>query len=296
VRLAERIDWSFSTGALARCANRALVTWLADPAGGGPLHPQAHAQPVNEVICARWIEIRISSSSAGELSFCHEAPFDRSSLTRWRQTPGRGAMVALIQESLSVAHKTGAIATRISSGCGRHDGAAKPSRIRPMPADATGDRQLVDLAKRNDIPLRQSYLRLPSAPDYGRPLHHASIQARPRQLKFLRHPSRPRHPRHPRKIDGDDALQSRFSTLLDLASKVRFADHRSVAPGLCAARAESNASVRARPARPMSSAARSPSQRPPRRPGAASCAACKGRCTAILRRPHLGPSSADLSG
>ncbi len=45
----------------------------------------------------------------GELSFCHRLPFDRSSMTRWRQRLGEEQLVALIQESLSVAHKTGAI-------------------------------------------------------------------------------------------------------------------------------------------------------------------------------------------
>jgi IS5 family transposase len=43
------------------------------------------------------------------LSFYHRLPFDRSSMTRWRQRLGEEQLVALIQESLSVAHKTGAI-------------------------------------------------------------------------------------------------------------------------------------------------------------------------------------------
>jgi len=43
----------------------------------------------------------------GELSFCHGLPFDRSSLTHWRQRLGDEQLAALIQESLSVAHKTG---------------------------------------------------------------------------------------------------------------------------------------------------------------------------------------------
>src|SRR5215471_5071210 len=43
---------------------------------------------------------------------CHRLPFDRSSLTHWRQRLGEEQLMALIQESLSVAHKTGALATR----------------------------------------------------------------------------------------------------------------------------------------------------------------------------------------
>ncbi len=66
----------------------------------------------DEALCARWLENSITSSFCGELSFCHRLPFDRSSMTRWRQRLGEEQLVALIQESLSVAHKTGAIETR----------------------------------------------------------------------------------------------------------------------------------------------------------------------------------------
>jgi IS5 family transposase len=44
----------------------------------------------------------------GEEFFRHDLPFDRSSLTRWRQRMGEEKIAALIQESLSVAARTGA--------------------------------------------------------------------------------------------------------------------------------------------------------------------------------------------
>ena len=66
----------------------------------------------DEVLCARWLENPYYQFFCGELSFCHQLPFDRSSLTHWRQRLGEEQLVALIQESLSVAHKTGALATR----------------------------------------------------------------------------------------------------------------------------------------------------------------------------------------
>ena len=40
----------------------------------------------------------------GEQFFRHELPFDRSSMTRWRQRLGEEHLGALLQESLSVAH------------------------------------------------------------------------------------------------------------------------------------------------------------------------------------------------
>src|SRR5438132_754292 len=66
----------------------------------------------DEVLCARWIENPYYQYFCGELSFCHQLPFDRSSITRWRQRLGEEQLVALIRESLSVAHKTGALETK----------------------------------------------------------------------------------------------------------------------------------------------------------------------------------------
>jgi IS5 family transposase len=45
----------------------------------------------------------------GEEFFCHTLPFDRSSMTRWRQRMGEERVQALLQESLQVAVKTGAM-------------------------------------------------------------------------------------------------------------------------------------------------------------------------------------------
>ena len=64
----------------------------------------------DEVLCARWVENPYYQFFCGEHVFRHEPPFDRSSLTRWRQRLGEERLAALIQESLSVAHKTGALA------------------------------------------------------------------------------------------------------------------------------------------------------------------------------------------
>ncbi|MCS3928973.1 hypothetical protein M2175_004004 [Bradyrhizobium elkanii] len=66
----------------------------------------------DEVLCACWIENPYYQSFCGELWFCHRLPVDRSSMSRWRQRLIEEQLVALIQESLSVAHKTGAIGPR----------------------------------------------------------------------------------------------------------------------------------------------------------------------------------------
>ena len=57
----------------------------------------------DEVLCERWVENPYYQLFCGEEFFCHQLPFDRSSLTRWRQRMGEDKLVALIQESLAVA-------------------------------------------------------------------------------------------------------------------------------------------------------------------------------------------------
>ena len=63
----------------------------------------------DEALCARWIENPYFQYLCGEEFFQHELPFDRSSMTRWRQRMGEERITALLQESLAVAVKTGAM-------------------------------------------------------------------------------------------------------------------------------------------------------------------------------------------
>lgn len=66
----------------------------------------------DEELCTRWIENPYFQFFCGEEFFIHELPFDRSSMTRCRQRMGEGRIAALLQESLSVAVRTGAIAPK----------------------------------------------------------------------------------------------------------------------------------------------------------------------------------------
>src|SRR4029077_11257921 len=60
-------------------------------------------------LCDRWIENPYFQFFCGEEFFQHRLPFDRSSLTRWRQRMGEAKLTALIQESWSVATRTEAM-------------------------------------------------------------------------------------------------------------------------------------------------------------------------------------------
>ena len=113
VRLAAEIDWGFLAGRFGSVCR------------AGPGQPPLPTQLVaglfilkhmhnlsDEMLCDRWVENPYFQYFCGEVVFRHEAPFDRSSLTHWRQRLGEEQIAALLQESLSVAHRTGAIESK----------------------------------------------------------------------------------------------------------------------------------------------------------------------------------------
>jgi transposase, IS5 family len=235
VRLARAIDWHF------------LDSRFASVCSAGPGQPPLPTRLVaglfilkhmhdlsDEVLCARWLENPYYQFFCGEVSFCHNLPFDRSSLTHWRQRLGEDHLVALVQESLSVAHKTGALATRDLERV-VVDTTVQPKAI-AHPTDARlchrALAKLVELAKRNGVPLRQSYRRVAkrAAIMVGRYSHAHQFKRARRELKFLRTRLGRVIRDIRRKIAGKEVLQERFADLLALAVRVRFQDHRQRGP------------------------------------------------------------------
>jgi IS5 family transposase len=235
VRLAYEIDWGFLDGRFAS---------VCTPGVGQPPLPTRliagllilkHMHDLSdEVLCARWLENPYYQFFCGELSFCHRLPFERSSLTHWRQRLGEEQLAALIQESLSVAHRTGALATRDLERV-VVDTTVQPKAI-AHPTDARlchrALEKLVALARRNDVPLRQSYRRVAkrAAIMVGRYTHAHQFKRARRELKFLRIRLGRVIRDIRRKIAGHDALTERFANLLALALRVRFQDHRQRGP------------------------------------------------------------------
>ena len=89
-------------------------------------------------------------------------PFDRSSLTRWRQRMGEEKLAALIQESLAVATRTGAakpadFSKVIVDTTVQPKAVAFPDRRQ---ADASGARAAGEAGEENRRELRQSYERV----------------------------------------------------------------------------------------------------------------------------------------
>ena len=235
VRLAREIDWQF------------LDSRFASVCTSGPGQPPLPTRLVaglfilkhmhdlsDEVLCARWLENPYYQFFCGEVSFCHKLPFERSSLTHWRQRLGEEHLVALVQESLAVAHKTGALATRDLERVAV-DTTVQPKAI-AHPTDARlchrALEKLVERAKRYGVPLRQSYRRVAkrAAIMIGRYSHAHQFKRAGRQLKFLRTRLGRVIRDIRRKIAGNQRLQERFADLLALAVRVRFQDHRQRGP------------------------------------------------------------------
>jgi IS5 family transposase len=162
-RLAATVDWGF--------LERSFGAVYADVPGRPPLATQLMAGLAilkhmhdlsDEALCERWLENPYFQLFCGEEFFQHRVPFDRSSLTRWRQRMGEDKLAALVQESLSVATKTGAakpsdFAKVIVDTTVQEKAIAFPTDARLM---HRARERLVRLAKKHGVPLRQSYERI----------------------------------------------------------------------------------------------------------------------------------------
>ena len=130
VRLAQRIDWGFldwcfSSVCAAGDGRPPLPTRLV---AGLLILKHMHSLS-DEALCAGWLENPYYQFFCGELSFCHRLPFDRSSLTHWRQRLGRGRAGGLNPgEPVGGAQDRGAGDTGPRAGGGRHDSAAQSDR------------------------------------------------------------------------------------------------------------------------------------------------------------------------
>jgi transposase, IS5 family len=235
VRLAAELDWEF-------VGSRFGGVYRPGP-GQPPLPTRLIAGLLilkhmhnlsDEALCARWVENPYFQFFCGEAVFRHDLPFDRSSLTRWRKRLGEEQLAALLQESLAVAHRSGALQTRDLERVVVDTTVQEKAVAHPTDARLThrAIEKLVDLAKREGVVLRQSYLRLAkrAAIMVGRYTHAHQFKRARRELKFLRTRLGRIIRDLRRKIAGNAVLEDRFASLLALASQVRQQDHRQRGP------------------------------------------------------------------
>jgi IS5 family transposase len=225
-RLAATIDWRF--------LEERFGAVYTDKPGQPPLPTRLMAglsilkhthNLSDEELCARWIENPYFQLFCGEEFFRHKLPFDRSSLTRWRQRMGEEKLVALIQESLSAATRTGAAKP---SDFARVivDTTVQPKAV-AFPTDAKlmhrARELLVRLAKRHGVTLRQSYARVGKHAliAYQRYAHAKQFKRANRALRSLRTYLGRVFRDIVRKTSGDAALRAVFAEPLSLAFRVR---------------------------------------------------------------------------
>jgi transposase, IS5 family len=232
-------------------------------------------------LCARWVENPYYQLFCGEEFFQHKLTFDRSSLTRWRQRMGEQRLAALIQESLSVATRTGA-AKPADFFKIIVDTTVQPKAI-AFPTDAKlmhrARERLVRLAKKTGVELRQSYERVGKRAliAHQRYAHAKQFKRANRALKTIRTYLGRITRDIVRKIGGDADLKSVFAGAA-CASSASISEGRRSIP---CTRPRSNASAREKPIALMSSASRCPT--PPRSiaPRAVSSSPMPRRCPAI---------------
>jgi IS5 family transposase len=225
VRLAGVIDWPFLEDRFGEV--------YSDGPGMPPLPTRLMAGLAilkhtfnlsDEEVCARWIENPYFQYLTGEEFFRHELGFDRSSMTRWRQRMGEERIEALLQESLAVALKTGAMkppdVRRVIV-----DTTVQPKNVM-FPTDAKlvhrARERLVGLAKTTGVDLRQSYVRVGKRAliKHQRYAHAKQFKRAGRSLRTLRTYLGRTIRDISRQIAGEDDLEAIFRRPLHLAGRV----------------------------------------------------------------------------
>jgi transposase, IS5 family len=178
----------------------------------------------DEELCARWVENPYFQFFCGEVFFQHALTFDRSSLTRWRQRMGEDRIAVLLQESLSVAVKTGAMAPEDTRRV-IADTTVQPKNVM-FPTDAKllnrAREKLVTLAKKAGLDLRQSYVRVGKLAliKQQRYAHAKQFKRANKALRTLKTYLGRTIRDIARQIAGEDDLQDIFRKPLHLASRV----------------------------------------------------------------------------
>jgi len=160
--LGGQIDWAFFDDAYEAFYSEEGRPGIATRMMVG-LHILKHMFNLSDDgICDRWVYDPYFQHFCGEEYFRFELPIDRSSMSRWRDRIGPDGLEKVFQESLGVAHRTGALRTKDLKRV-TVDTTVQEKAI-AFPTDAKlmhrARESLVRLAKQSGVPLRQSYTRL----------------------------------------------------------------------------------------------------------------------------------------
>jgi hypothetical protein len=203
-------------------------------------------------------------------------------MTNWRNRMGEERLQALLQESLAVATKTGAMKpgdlARVIV-----DTTVQPKNI-TFPTDAKllnrAREKLVKLAKKLGVELRQSYTRVGKFAliQHQRYAHSKQFKRANWALRKLKTYLGRVIRDIARKIDGDPGLETKFALLLSLARRVRRSAGSAAPRSTACTRPRWSASARASRTSLTSSASRSALPPPSSTARAASSSPMRKRC------------------
>jgi IS5 family transposase len=184
------------------------------------LHLLKHMKGLSdEQVCASWLENPYFQAFCGETYFQHELPFDRSSMTRWRQRIGSDALEILLVETIAVAVKTKAVSTR------QLERITVDTTVQTKAIAHPSDSHLIvraiewlnRVACKHGVKLRQSFMRLaPRAKkEAARLMHTGGHKQGMRWVRKLRTWLGRLIRDIERKIAGDVVTEAQFATVLE---------------------------------------------------------------------------------
>lgn len=215
VQLADRIDWD-------RLDALTVARFSAEGRPGVPsrfmlgmLILKSVENLSDEELFARWSRDPYYQYFTGELYFQHHVPHERSGLSHWRNRLGPDLLDHLLQESLRVAHQSGALRGSDMEAV-TVDTTVQEKAIR-FPTDAsllyTALVQLGILARMSGLKLRQSYVRVGKRAliKVGRYGHARQYKRRNREIRFLKRRLGRVIRDIERRIEGNKGLEAQFA-------------------------------------------------------------------------------------
>ncbi len=224
VKLAGLIDWSRFDEAYGRFYTQKGRPGLPTRLMAG-LHLLKHMEGLSdEAICKRWVENPYFQYFCGEQFFRHRLVLDRSSMTRWRGRIGPDKLELLLAETLAVAMRTEAVTEQAMERVTLDTTVQTKAIAHPTDSHLLmrGIERLNALAKKHDIVLRQSFLRVGrrATRDVSRLIHGRGHQQAMRWVRKLRTWLGRLDRDIGRKIAGNETLETAFAVTRDRVARI----------------------------------------------------------------------------
>jgi transposase, IS5 family len=224
VKLAGMIDWSRFDEAYGGFYTQKGRPGLPTRLMAG-LHLLKHMEGLSdESVCRRWVENPYFQYFCGEQFFRHKLVLDRSSMTRWRDRIGADKLELLLAETLAVAIRTQAVSERAMERVTVDTTVQTKAVAHPTDSHLLmrGIERLNALAKKHNIKLRQSFLRVgrQAKRDVSRLIHGRGHKQAMRWVRKLRTWLGRLDRDIGRKIAGDEMLEAAFADTRERVARI----------------------------------------------------------------------------